>query len=329
MNFPDILKASLREAGVSAFGFLSGGRLGAACDGLGMEKRSRYGLDRARGAVAAALAYGDGFVPGAEGPPKLWDGFSGPIARIARFAGANWYAELGSRLDLAAAKARAALREGALDPGPDGDWRRLVNSGLPEKRLALEAGIGKLGRHCLLMLPDAGSAVVLGILLVPLTLPDSAESPAAAAPQEMLDPDCADCGACVAACPTGALKGDGSLERELCVQHWSSIAGGLPDAVEAAWGDRLYGCDACQEACPRFRPDVSARTERGPLGPGIPAAWIASASDEEIRAGLKGSALGQAWISIDALKRNARHLTGLDPIPTIKVNGGFDGKRER
>jgi epoxyqueuosine reductase len=333
MNFPDILETSLRSAGVSAFGFLSGERLRAACAGLGEEKRARYGVERAQGAVAAALAYGEGltpWAPGSDPPLGPWaSGYPGPGARIARFARANWYAELGSRLALASRHARAALSEGGADPGPESDWRRLVNSGLPEKRLALEAGIGKLGRHCLLMTPDAGSAVVLGLLLLPLPLPDYGLSPASADPQGLFDPDCLSCGACVAACPTGALRGDGSLDRELCLQHWSSIPGDLPDAVDAAWGDRLYGCDLCQESCPRFRPDDSARTGRGLLGPALPASWVVAASEGEIRAGLKGSALGMSWISVEALRRNARHLTVANPAPTIEGKGGLDEELER
>jgi epoxyqueuosine reductase QueG len=321
MTFPDILESSLLEAGLSAFGFLSGERLAAACRDMPVEARSRCGIDTARGAVVAALAYSDGPVPGARSEPAPWAaGYSGPRARIARFARANWYTELGARLALSAARSRAALLEAGIEPGPKGDWRRFVNSRLPEKRLAVEAGLGRIGRHCLLMLPKAGSAVVIGVLISPLPLPDSASSP-----RDILDADCENCGACVAACPTGALRGDGSLERERCVQHWSSVPGPLPAAVDAVWGDRLYGCDACQEACPRFRPDASARTERGILGPGLPASWVVSASEGEIRASLRGSALGMGWISISALKRNALHLTEPAQTPTMEENGGPDG----
>jgi epoxyqueuosine reductase QueG len=317
MDLPEILEASLREAGLSAYGLLSEERLKTAFADLGRETRSRYALDRGGGGVAVALAYGEGPAE----PPAWAAAYPGPPALIARFARANWYAELSARLASAAASARAALVSSGADPGPARDWRRLVNSGLPEKRLALEAGLGRLGRHCLLMLPEAGSAAVIGLLLTPFGLPDSADPPSA-----VLDADCERCGACVAACPTGALKGDGSLERARCLQHWSSLPGPLPPAVEAAWGGRLYGCDTCQEACPRFRPDRGAETARGLLGPGLPASWIASASEGEIRAALKGSALGRTWISPEALKRNAGHLTRAAEAPTMTVNGGLNGK---
>jgi epoxyqueuosine reductase len=304
-----LLEYSLREAGITAFGFLSGRRLAEACSGLSDEMRLRYGVDRAKGAVSVALAYGEGLRCD-EGLAR-YDGIStshsGPRARIARFARANWYAELGARLDRAIKLTRDALVATGLEPGDPDEWRRLVNGGLPEKRIALEAGLGRIGRHSLLMLPENGSAVVIGVLLAPFDFPDSADPPAT-----ILDTDCESCGACMAACPTGALRGDGSMERELCLQHWSSIPGPLPAEVEAAWGDRLYGCDLCQEACPRFKPDPSARTDRGILGSGLSAHWIASTSEEEIRAALKGSALGMRWISIQALKRNARRIIAGD-----------------
>jgi epoxyqueuosine reductase QueG len=328
-DLPDILRASLREAGVSAFGFLSGARLMSAVTGLDDATRARCGLDAVGGAVVAALAYGEG----PSEPPAWAKGYPGPLAAIARFARANWYAELSGRFARAVAIFQAKSEAAGVDPGPAKSWRRFVNSSLPEKRLALEAGLGSIGRHSLLMLPESGSAAVIGVLITPLFLPDSAPPAPQRASTEpfpmqnalRLSAFCDGCGACLAACPTGALKGDGSIERELCLQHWSSVAGDLPAAVEAAWGNMLYGCDLCQEACPRFRPDPSARTERGLLGPGLPASWLAAAEEGDVRAALKGSALGMSWISIAALKRNSGHLTQASQPPTMRENGGRNG----
>jgi epoxyqueuosine reductase QueG len=336
----DRLKNSLAQAGVADFGLLSSERLRAATAGLDGPTRERCGLDEApdargaavaRGAVAAALGYGEG----PSEAPEWARGLSGPVARIGRFARANWYAELSARLARAAELFRESSRASGYDPGPTKAWRRFVNSALPEKRLAVEAGMGEIGRNCLLLRPGRGSAVVLGVLLVPFDLPDSippdAKPGTPPGPRSELNAPrlsafCEKCGACLAVCPTGALRGDGSLDRRLCLQHWSSVPGDVPAAVEAAWGDLLYGCDLCQEACPHFRPDPSARTDRGLLGPGLPAPWLDSASDCEIRAALKGSALGMSWISVSALKRSARHLTRLARLSTMEGNGGRNGR---
>jgi epoxyqueuosine reductase QueG len=307
------VEESLRASGVERFGLVGERALREACGGLTQAARERYGADRARSAVAAALPFGEGPAE----PPEWARGIPGPLAALARFARADWYAELSARLRSAAAMARGKLAAAGFEPGNARDWRYLSNSGLPERRLAVEAALGRLGRHGLVMVPGHGSAVVLGLLLMPLRLDAAPVRPRQnalatgntrnaehSAPQAALHESCAACEACVAACPTGALR-RGSFVRELCLQHWSSRSGKLPPPVEAAWGDRLYGCDACQEACPLFAPDPSARTSRGLLGPGLPAAYVAEAPPGELKGRLRGSALGLGWISPEALARNA------------------------
>jgi epoxyqueuosine reductase QueG len=295
----EILEASLLEAGIEHFGCLSRGSLREACSGMEAGAAARYGVEGSGGAIAVALPYG-------EGPAAClaWAAaYPGPLARIARFARANWYSELGHRLKDAASRIRSRLSELGVDPGPSKKWRYFTNSRLPERRLALASGIGSLGRNGLVMIPDHGSAAVLGVLLLPLAVESSFP------PGRVTDEACEGCGACVAACPTGALAETGQglphFIRERCLQHWSSIPGPLPPDIEAAWGDALYGCDICQEACPRFKPEASAETRRGVLGPGLPASWLAAASEPDIASVLRGSALGMGWISKVALRRNA------------------------
>ena len=304
-----LVASAFAEAGLAAWAPVPGPALAAGLEGLPAAVLSRYGLDRGKRAWAVALAYGEG--PAA---PPAWAAAwlaarPGPLATIGRFARANWYAELVSRLKRAAASIRAGLGARGLEPGAPGEWRCLANSGLPEKRLALAAGLGGLGRHGLVMLPGAGPACVLGLLLAPAgagaeasaVAPSGAREP----PRPGTDPACEGCGECLFACPTGAL-GPAGYSRELCIQHWSTLPGPLPPEIEAAWGPRLYGCDACLEACPRFRPDPGAVSTLGPLGPGLPAEWLLEASDEELRSRLRGTALGLGWMPLEAFRRNAR-----------------------
>jgi epoxyqueuosine reductase QueG len=324
-----ILDDSFRAAGLETHGVVCGAALREVCSGMPASLRERLGTDEAGCAVVAALAYGEGpdaAPSGASFPP--FEAFPGPLARLARFARADWYAELGARLKKAAALIREGLRSVGEDPGPAGEWRYFVNSRLPEKRLAIEAGIGTPGRNGLVMVPKRGSAVVLGALLPPagVSLSPIREAEPIAASTWTPDAECEGCGACVAACPTGALDAGGAFARERCLQHWSSIPGTLPPDIEAAWGERLYGCDACQEACPRFKPDASASTSRGLLGPGLPAAWLVSASDAEIGAALKGTVLGMRWIAIGALRRNA--ALALRGVGGVAANNEVTGYRE-
>jgi epoxyqueuosine reductase len=297
------IEAEAGRLGLAHRAFIGGEALEAWVAGIAPEKRLRYGLDDLGAVMVAALAFDEG----PAGPP---DSPAAPrLARLGRFARANWYGEILARLKAAAVAARAALVAAGYDPGPARLWRQLANSALPERPLALAAGLGRLGRSGLLLVPKDGPGVVLGLLLLPGRLGGflAGEAPAfETRARRSPDETCGSCRACVDACPTGALSADGSFERERCIQHWTSRAGGLPGIVEEHWGERLYGCDSCTEACPRFSDRSTIVPTLGLLGPGLPAAEIAAASDSELRSRFKGSVLGQAWIEPEALRRNAR-----------------------
>lgn len=337
--------------GLGAWAFLGEAGLRAATEALPADMGARYGLASARSALVAALAY-------SEGPREMpawaeaWarerasscpDAAPSPVARIARFARADWYKELIARLSGLAALVRADLAGADIEAGGPSEWRCLANSRLPERHMALRAGLGVQGRNCLLIVRQpggpgaadrgadascAGGAVlpvgpcaaravgpgaVLGVLLLPFALPEEELAPLQPASLPAFGSACGSCRACLEACPTGALSwraGEPGFERGLCLQHWSALEGELPPAIEARWGQRLYGCDACLEACPHFHADPLARTERGLLGPGLPAAWLAGASDAEIKARLAGTALGLGWMKPAAFRRNARLAMG-------------------
>ncbi len=315
-RFSTLCVETLKSSGLSAWGFVPREAFLAACAPLPPAVREKFGVDMARGVVAAALAYGEG----PREPPAWAAAYGGPLLGLARFARADWYAELAARLRTSAASLRSRMRAEGLDPGPARAWRYLANSGLPEKELALRAGLGHLGRNGLVLVGGGkarggpGAAVVLGLLLLPYALVGEATYPAGQRPEPAaFKPGglCGSCRACVEACPTGALGEGGAFIRELCIQHWTARAGALPPAVERAWGARLYGCEACLAACPHFHPDPHAQTDRGRLGPGLPADFFLEAEDEEIRARLRGSALGLGWMEIEAFRRSARLATAL------------------
>lgn len=300
------LAAALDGSGLAAWAPLGAARLGQLTSHLGPAARARYGLDSMRGCVVAALSYGEGRPE----PPEWALAYPGPLAGLARFARANWYAEIVAHLRAAVARARLGLEAAGLDGRPLAACRYLANSGLPEKPLALEAGLGFAGRNSLVVVAgregELGSALLLGLLLLPFD-PEPYMACLPRPEAEALRPgaSCGACRACVEACPTGALSLDGSFRRERCIQHWTARAGELPPELEAAWGGRLYGCDSCLEACPHFRPDPRARCDRGLLGPGLPASWLLAAPEAEIRERLKGTALGLGWMETAAFKRNA------------------------
>lgn len=71
-------------------------------------------------------------------------------------------------------------------------------SPLPHKTVATRAGIGWIGRNCLLVTPQYGPAIRLSSLLTDAPLECSKPVTASR---------CGGCGDCVATCPAGALRG--------------------------------------------------------------------------------------------------------------------------
>ncbi len=112
-----------------------------------------------------------------------------------------------------------------------------------ERSLAVRAGLGWIGRNRCLTVPGVGSYVFLCEIVSELPL----------RPSEPAAGGCDACGACVRACPTGALTGDG-LDARRCISYLTvEHRGPIPAELRARMGRRLIGCDACQAACPHNR----------------------------------------------------------------------------
>ena len=115
---------------------------------------------------------------------------------------------------------------------------------LRERYWAQQAGLGFIGRNNQLILPGRGSYFFLGAVLTTLELP----------PDEPCLLTCKGCGACVAACPAGALSGDGAVDADRCLSCLTiELRDPLPLWAGQAMGNRVYGCDACQHCCPHNR----------------------------------------------------------------------------
>ncbi len=272
---------------------------------------ARYGLLASSAAVVALLPYDP------RPPQSDADGARDDASLlIGAFAASNRYATLRRLLQQAG---RTLAERSGLSPKA---FRVLVNSRLPEKRLAIMAGLGFVGRSSLVITNAYGPACVVGALLLPPEFdvaPDAGQGGPTGAGR-----GCGDCTACADACPTGAIGVRRPAEPELlldsCIQYWTTATGMVPEPVRAAWGRRLYGCDSCVAACPHAArawstgPDgrspasmadaLALPDERRP-GRSVPLADIAGAGDAEIKALFKGTALGMSWIPPALLRRNA------------------------
>ncbi|MCC6383309.1 MAG: tRNA epoxyqueuosine(34) reductase QueG [Dehalococcoidia bacterium] len=140
--------------------------------------------------------------------------------------------------------ARALRSELGASARPTVDYGPLL-----ERPLAASAGLGWLGKSTMLLVPDAGPWVLLGAIATSLALP----------PGRPLRKSCGACTRCLTACPTGALAADGArLDSRLCISyHTIENRGPIPRGLRPFFGDWIFGCDACLDACP-----VGARSRR-------------------------------------------------------------------
>lgn len=155
---------------------------------------------------------------------------------VARYARADHYAPL-----------RHALGRIAGLLVAEGFQARVVvdDNGLVDRAAARRAGLGWFGRNTLLLLPGLGSWFVLGSVVTDALLdPTPARGPTGHAA------GCGTCRRCVVACPTGALVDDGILDAGRCLAWLVQAPGTFPIEFRESLGDRIYGCDDCQEACP-------------------------------------------------------------------------------
>lgn len=119
---------------------------------------------------------------------------------------------------------------------------------LPHRVAAARAGLGTFGKNCLFYPHHAmrGSSWNLPIAFV-VDHEFSPDTPT-------MGIGCPDwCrNACIAACPTRALKGNGTIDPRKCISFLSYFCDGLtPMDMREPMGMFVYGCDRCQEVCPR------------------------------------------------------------------------------
>jgi epoxyqueuosine reductase len=182
----------------------------------------------ARSIIVVALAY-----PPPPPPDPEWQ--THLTGRIAAYAlGVDYHQRLAATLDALATRVREAF--------PAARCLAYVDTGpLLEREWAMRAGLGWIGRNTLVLDRGAGSYFLLGELLTDL------EFGADAAPAD----HCGTCTRCIAACPTGALGGDYTMDPRRCISYLTiELRGPIPPALRPAVGNWIFGCDLCQQACP-------------------------------------------------------------------------------
>ncbi|MDM0036200.1 tRNA epoxyqueuosine(34) reductase QueG [Variovorax sp. J22P271] len=284
------IQALARELGFSQIG-IAGVDLSSAEAGLmqwlaegfhgDMHYMAAHGTRRARpaelvpGTVSVITARMD-YLPRAT--PDDWQAIE--FARLARPAegivslyarGRDYHKVLRVRL--------AKLAERIADEvGPFGHRAFTDSAPVLEAELASRSGQGWRGKHTLVLDREAGSMFFLGEIYVDMALP----------PSESVTPHCGSCSACIDICPTRAIVAPHRLDARRCISYLTiEHAGAIPLELRPLIGNRIYGCDDCQLACPwnKF-------------------AKKSALPDFDARDGLTGRQLGElfAWTEADFLR---------------------------
>jgi epoxyqueuosine reductase len=265
-----------------------GGEMHYLANGAEKRRDSRRPVPGATSAVVVATSYG-----GAEPP--------GPVARYAR--GDDYHDVMLARLRnlhnwIAAHAGREVLGKAYVDTGP-----------ILERDLARRAGLGWFGKNTNLVNPRLGSFFFLGALLVELELE----------PDEPFAADrCGSCTRCLDACPTDAFVAPRQLDATRCISYLTiELKGEIPESLREQVGDRLYGCDICQDVCPwnvRFAKELPAGSPYAPreVLAGRDARELArvilAMDGERYRGAFQGSPIKRA--KLRGLKRNAAVVLG-------------------
>jgi epoxyqueuosine reductase len=160
---------------------------------------------------------------------------AGPAGRVAAYARRDEYEPLRAALGVVADRLREL------------GWKARVladDNALVDREAARRAGIGWYGKNSNLLLPGKGSWFVLGSVIttapLPMTGPPVADG-------------CGSCRRCLDGCPTAAIIAPGVVDANRCLAWLLQRAGTFPVEHRVALGDRIYGCDDCQEVCPPNR----------------------------------------------------------------------------
>ncbi len=188
--------------------------------------------------VRSAVVVGDEYFQ--EDPPGVpADPARAVIARYAR--GLDYHETIKRRL----IELRGWIQAAAAAPV---EARAYVDTGpVLERELAQRAGVGWFGKNTMLIHPKRGSYFFLGVLLLDLDLDED---------EPFQEDHCGTCRSCLEACPTGALLGrDGSgapvMDATRCISYLTiEHRGPIPVELRPLMGNRVYGCDICQEVCP-------------------------------------------------------------------------------
>lgn len=185
-----------------------------------------------------------------------------------------------------------------------GKWRICVDSApVSERYWAIKSGIGKRGKNGSIIVEGCGGLCFLVEVLT--TLEIEADKPS--------ERECNGCGLCVKLCPSGALKGDGSIDARRCINYLTiEKKGEFSDEEKEILSQGkgfLYGCDICVRQCPENKNIKKSQLPKNKEIELLTPDKILKLDDKKIKTILAGSPL--LYAGVDKLKRNARIILSI------------------
>jgi len=225
-------------------------------------------------------------------------------ALIARYAwGDDYHDVLKARLD--------ALVEWMRQASPEPfEARAYVDTGPVQERVyAQYAGLGWIGKNTCLINPELGSWLFLSEVICTLPLqPD----------QPVLD-QCGTCTLCLESCPTGAIVEPRVLDATRCLSYLTiELRGPIPDEYRATLGNRIYGCDICQDVCPYNQMPPRSSDPEWQARPALDLPKLVDlwrTPDSQLRQTIKGGAMTRA--KLGGLRRNLAVAIGNTNEPSV------------
>jgi epoxyqueuosine reductase len=181
------------------------------------------------------------------------------------------------------------LQDFILHNAPEARSLFYVDTGpVMEKVWGARTSLGWMGKHTNLITREQGSWFFIGLILLNLELEyDSPE-----------DDYCGSCSRCLEACPTRAIVAPYVVDARLCISYLTiELRGAIPRALRPLVGNRIFGCDDCQEVCPwnRFAvptPEKEFWPREGNVVPEL--ASLVRLTNEEFNNRFRGSPIRRA-----------------------------------
>ncbi len=178
-----------------------------------------------------------------------------------------------------------------------------------EKPLAEAAGLGWVGKNTCSIREGEGSWFFLGEIALDVDLPEA----------EPAVDRCGTCRRCLDVCPTRAIVEPYVLDARRCISYLTiEHRGPIDRELRALFGNRIFGCDDCQDVCPwnvfaAPSPHPEFRPRDGNLAPLL--AELLALDEEGFRRRFKGSPVKRA--RRDGFVRNVAIAIGNSGDPSL------------